>query len=395
AYLVVHGLFLFLIVSYLLARTFGRPADPFLRRLALTHRYRDRLEQLGRAARLAGVRGLPVGESRQVLLALLLLGLFLAEAFFFIPGLIPFTRADPDLVETGAYAYRGLAVLGLGLPIALMGLLFLFRPGLSPSQRLWAYLVLLGLGMTLGVEVIVLQGDIGRMNTVFKFYLQVWLLWGVAAAAALAWLVPRLRRWQSGRGAWLGVLTLLLFMAALYPPLATSAKIRDRFDPSLGPGLDGWAYMTTAHYWDPNNAQYDLKWDLEAIHWLLDNVRGTPVILEGQTPEYRWGSRYSVNTGLPTVLGWNWHQRQQRAAAGEQEVWARANDVAMAYNTLDPKLAQAILDQYNVRYIIVGPLERAYYEPAGLEKFDQMVAAGALRVVFRNEGVTIYQVADR
>ncbi len=395
AYLVVHGLFLFLIVSYLLARTFGRPADPFLRRLALTWRYRHRRERLARAARIVGVRGLPVAESLQLLLVLLGLGLLLAEILFIVPGLIPFTRPNAEALEQGAYAYRGLGVLALGLPIALAGLLLLFRPGLSPVKRLWTYLVLLGLAMTLGVEVIVLQGDIGRMNTVFKFYLQVWLLWGVTAAAALAWLVPRLRRWQVGRGLWLGILTLLLSCAALYPPLATSAKIRDRFDPSLGPGLDGWAYMTTAHYWDPNNAQYDLKWDLEAIYWLLDNVSGTPVILEGQTPEYRWGSRYAINTGLPTVLGWNWHQRQQRAAAGEQEVWARANDVAMAYNTLDPKHAQAILDQYGVRYIIVGPLERAYYEAAGLEKFDQMVEMGLLQVVFRNKEVTIYRVEDR
>ena len=60
-------------------------------------------------------------------------------------------------------------------------------------------LVLLGLAMGLGVEVIVIEGDIGRMNTVFKFYLQVWLMWGVAAAAALAWMVPRLRRWSQER----------------------------------------------------------------------------------------------------------------------------------------------------------------------------------------------------
>ena len=153
------------------------------------------------------------------------------------PGPTPDCRCD----ARGAYAYRGLSVFALGLPVGLLGLLLLFRPGLSPTERLWAYLVLLGLAMTLGVEVIVIEGDIGRMNTVFKFYLQVWLMWGVAAAAALAWLVPRVRRWRLGRGLWLGILAVLLFFAALYPPLATSAKIRDRFDPDLraGPGRLG------------------------------------------------------------------------------------------------------------------------------------------------------------
>ena len=414
AYLVVHGLFLYAIVSYLVARTLGRGStspvlsgdaqslhpgeglptggdtlrpDPLLRRLHLTLRYWAKRRRLREAAAIAGVRGLPV--SALVWLALVVL--ILLEIFFIAPGLIPFTQANADLVESSAYGYRGLSVLALGLPVAILGLLLLFRPGLSPTERLWAYLVLLGLAMTLGVEVIVIQGDIGRMNTVFKFYLQVWLMWGVAAAAALAWLVPRLRRWP-GRMWWGVILAVLLFFAALYPPLATSARVRDRFDASQGPGLDGWAYMKTAHYHDPNGQEYDLKWDLEAIRWMLDNVVGSPVILEGQTPEYRWGGRYSINTGLPTVLGWNWHQRQQRAAANDQEVWNRANDVAAIYNTPITQTAESLLHKYEVRYVIVGPLERAYYEATGLNKFEWMVAEGALQVAFRNQGVTVYEV---
>ena len=388
AYLIVHGLFLFLIISYLCARTLSRrERDPLLRRLALTIRYRHAADRLRRAARIAGVRGLPPGCAVWIGLAILAL----VEVVFLVPGLTSFTRANPEWVAQGAYAYRGLVVFALGLPLGVLGWLLLFRRNLEPEERLWAFLVLLGLAMSLGVEVIVLQGDIGRMNTVFKFYLQVWLMWGVAAAVALAWLLPRLERWRSGRGWWLGGLALLLACAALYPPLAASAKVRDRFDPDLGPGLDGWAYMQTAHYFDPNNAQYDLKWDLEAIRWLTDNVIGSPVILEGNTPEYRWGSRYSVNTGLPTVLGWNWHQRQQRGPLGEEEVRQRLADIATIYNTPLSSLAEELLRRYRVRYIIVGPLERAYYELSGLAKFEEMAAGGRLRVVFRNEGVTIYQ----
>jgi hypothetical protein len=36
-------------------------------------------------------------------------------------------------------------------------------------------------------------------------------------------------------------------------------------------------------------------------------------------------------------------------------------------------------------------LERAYYEPAGLDKFDRMAAEGTLETVFRNDQVTIYE----
>jgi YYY domain-containing protein len=395
AYLVVHGLFLFAIVSCLLARVIGeRRRVPLLHRLELTLRYWKEPDRLRRAARIAGVEGLPVNPLIWVGLALLAL----LEIAFLVPGLVGFTRPDAELAANGAYAYRGLAVFALGLPIAILGLLLLFRrdgrgPHLSPGERLWAYLVLLGLAMSLGVEVIVLQGDIGRMNTVFKFYLQVWLMWGVAAAVGLAWLLPRVRRWRVGRGPWLGALGVLVFLAALYPPLAAAAKVDDRFDPTLGGGLDGWAYMETASYGDPIGQQYDLKWDLDAIQWMLDNVVGSPVILEGQTPEYRWGARYSINTGLPTVLGWNWHQRQQRAAADDQVVWTRANDVATIYNTPAVDVAMSLLRQYGVRYVIVGPLERAYYDPKGLDKFEQMATTGLLQTDFQNEGVTIYEVA--
>ena len=217
-------------------------------------------------------------------------------------------------------------------------------------------------------------------------------MWGVAAAAALAWMMNRVQSWRQGRGWWLGFLTLLLFFASLYPPLAASAKIRDRFATHPGPSLDGWDYMELAPYHDPAGEQYELKWDLEAIRWLLDNVVGSPVILEGHAPEYRWGARYSINTGLPTVLGWNWQQRQQRAAAGDEEVWDRATDIAYIYNEPIPALIEPMLDKYNVRYIIVGPLERAYYLSIGLDKFEQMVSDGSLRAVFQNEGVTIYEV---
>ena len=45
-----------------------------------------------------------------------------------------------------------------------------------------------------------------------------------------------------------------------------------------------------------------------------------------------------------------------------------------------------------MRYVVVGPLERAYYEPAGLDKFEQMAAAGLLDTVYSNQEVTIYKV---
>jgi uncharacterized membrane protein len=63
------------------------------------------------------------------------------------------------------------------------------------------------------------------------------------------------------------------------------------------------------------------------------------------------------------VVGWNWHQRQQR---GFMSTWVedRVNDVGNFYNSLDIEHPQ-FLEKYDVRYIIVGPLERAAYTPRG------------------------------
>jgi uncharacterized membrane protein len=160
--------------------------------------------------------------------------------------------------------------------------------------------------------------------------------------------------------------------------------------------LDGMAYMTEAVYDDggPDDspgATYPLAGDYAAIRWLEDNVEGSPVVLEGNTPLYRWGSRVSVYTGLPTVLGWDWHQTQQRAGYGSL-IEERKDDVETmlggrgSFGRIKP-----LLDKYHVRYIYIGELERTYYDAAGLRKFAQAAAAGELTVVYDADGVTIYR----
>ncbi len=49
--------------------------------------------------------------------------------------------------------------------------------------------------LTLMVELIVLRGDIGRMNTVFKFYLQVWTMFSISGQPRSGWLWPALADW--------------------------------------------------------------------------------------------------------------------------------------------------------------------------------------------------------
>jgi uncharacterized membrane protein len=152
--------------------------------------------------------------------------------------------------------------------------------------------------------------------------------------------------------------------------------------------------MTWSAYCD-HDSFLPLAYDYEAIRWMQDNVAGSPVIAEAQSFDlYRMSSRYAWFTGLPDVVGWDYHTRQHNAAIPTQFVTDRGNEIIAFYDTLDIQAALQFIRRYGVRYVIVGPMEQAYYGPSGgLGKFDAMVSQGLLSVVHRNPGVTIYAVS--
>lgn len=280
------------------------------------------------------------------------------------------------------------------LPLAAWAGMLILRPGQPDAKRIVLFLIGSGLMLTLMVEVIVLRGDIGRMNTVFKFYLQVWTMFAVSAGAALAWLVPAADDWTQGwRWIWQIAFVLIVGAASLYPMMATMAKIDDRIAENIPLSLDGMAFMPYSTYTD-EWGQMDLGQDYQAIRWLLENVEGSPVIVEANLRNlYRWGSRYTIFTGLPAVVGWEWHQQQQRAVVPGTWITERILEIDGFYQTEDLQQAADFLRKYNVRYIIVGQQERGHYPGPGLEKFEQ--ADGILWVeVFRYGDTVIYQVIE-
>jgi uncharacterized membrane protein len=292
-----------------------------------------------------------------------------------------------------------LLVLGAGiswlvLPLAAWAGVLLLRPGLPDSKRVVLFLVGTGLVLTLMVEVVVLRGDIGRMNTVFKFYLQVWTLLAISAAAGLGWLASGLRRWQPNwRTGWQIALAILVAGAALYPLLGGLAKIKDRMTPLAPHTLDGMTYMAYSTYAD-TWGEMDLSQDYKAIRWIQENVPGSPVIVEANLRDlYRWGSRFSINTGLPGVTGWEWQQQQQRVVVPGNRISARIQEIDDFYLTQDLELARTFLQKYGVKYIILGQQERGKYPGPGLEKFP--AADGVLwREVYREADTLIYEVLD-
>ncbi|MFN2189184.1 MAG: DUF2298 domain-containing protein, partial [Candidatus Promineifilaceae bacterium] len=293
---------------------------------------------------------------------------------------------------------KGYYIVPLAIPVALLAGVLALRPGISTARRILLVLISGAVTLTLLVEFIVLDGDIGRMNTVFKFYLQVWVMLSIVGgvAAVISWGVlqnrPKLRR------TWSAVLILLLLAAALYPVLATKAKWDIRMDSDTAITLDSMAFMESTTYYDTafdgSSKSVDLSYDYDAIRWMQENIEGTPIIAEahGSNPYRQVANRVAMYTGLPSIVGWDWHQRQQRAILPGTLVTNRINDVNALYTSSSIEQAMAILEKYGVQYVYSGQLEWIYYPPSGLVKFDEMVDQGLLDEVYRNGGVSIYEV---
>ncbi len=309
-------------------------------------------------------------------------------------------------IALATVGYGTLAVLSallLTVSVPLLGWLFLRRwrwggdatgvRGSAPFHLLPLGLLAVALAIGAVVDVLVLRGDIDRQNTVFKLYLQAWLFFSLAGAYAL-WHLGFVRGWFTRPRLWTGVwtagLVALVAASAVYPVLGTQARLDQRFV-STPLTLDGTVYMEHAVYVDQGETV--LRWDLEAMEWLRDNLDGTPVVLDGRTPLYRWGSRVSVYTGLPTVLGWDWHQIQQRCGLDPcPAVHERVADVHLIYAGESEDETEDLLRRYRVDYVYVGQTERQYYPAEGLAKFEAMAGDGVLSVAYENPEVTVYRV---
>jgi YYY domain-containing protein len=318
----------------------------------------------------------------------------------------------------------GYHVPALLLPLVWLAFLLLLRPDTDEGETFAGLLLFTGLLLLLGVEFFFLRDFLGggayyRMNTLFKFYIQVWVMLGVTAAFLLpsiySWLWTRSSdgvhkaaraRWTAVNLAWQGGVTLLMVAVLTYPLLGTPTRVRDRFDYSPPVGtLDGMAYMTVGTLVWPQGNPINLEYDYQAIRWLQANVKGTPVVAEAKVGYYREGGmRVSAYTGLPMPLG-GLHQSEQR---WPDEVGQRDGLYTEFWNTPDTERAWQLIKELNISYVYIGQLELSLYNPnlsslvgqwslnpGGFYKFDQLVAQGRLTVAYQNEHTRIYHVVDR
>ncbi|MDT8307176.1 MAG: DUF2298 domain-containing protein, partial [Anaerolineae bacterium] len=282
---------------------------------------------------------------------------------FLLPALISARLGSPWLVLF-------LALL-LGATVMLWHSILSRRDGEGAAEATLPFALLLlftGLLLAIGPEFVYLRDVFGqRLNTIFKFYYQAWVLFGVAAIYGLGYLWQRARAVAFVAGAAYGALLLVALSFSYFAVGSRAAEYGGE------PGLNGISFYA------PD--------EQEAILWLRDNVPGTAVVLEAVHPEggqYSDFARVSASTGLPTVLGWVGHEHQWRGDTVETSV--RKPAVELIYSSRDWPQTAAALNEYGVSYIYVGPREVATYGSIANEKFD-----ARLEVAFTNDTVTIYR----
>ncbi len=409
----------------------------------------------GRVAVQSGLDARPTGCERWLSLAL--------RRFDRLPRLLYLHRL---LVQPSASYLFGLALLPLSLLMAagsllwqrsvlalcLVGLglaiLLLWRRGrqADPGNLFVALLTATGLAVLAGTQVIYLKdflqgGDWYRMNTLFKFFSQVWIIWGVAAAIAVpqiwnnfiaTYAAPKFVKTRSpkpteenspefvassvaeGRAAtvlptslvkekrvnwslrlgWSLVFLLLLVVSLAYPVWGTPVRLDQRFNgwqPAFGT-LNGLDYMRQGVYTVPDtNTPIELKYDWEAIEWLLGHVRGNAVVVESADLEYyrAGGSRVASLTGLSGVSGM--HEGEQRYG---EDVSKRNDWLHEFWSTPDVARMRQMLDELPVALVYAGQLEQDRH-PDGVKKLEQLAALGVLTPIFRNERTVVYAVPRR
>jgi len=304
-------------------------------------------------------------------------------------------------------------------------------------------LIIWGVLLTLGPEFVYLKDQFSvRMNTIFKFYFQAWILWGLASSYAIIVIWRKAGTWGLiSRIIMLiaGISGLIAMFFTIIPgplnkialvemdPTRFGAYIQDWLFLVMGFGLivlviislikKKWtnilriAIITTIcmgivypiiSLWNKTNgfkpypgltldgvAYFrEVSPDLmEAVDWLSQAPLG--VMVEAVSPtggSYSGYARVSTFSGMPTVLGWIGHELQWRG--GGEEMGSRQADIKILYTTNSWEDTLSIMNMYNIRYIYIGDLELSTYS-VNINKFEDH-----LNIAFQNTNVTIYEMLN-
>jgi uncharacterized membrane protein len=269
-------------------------------------------------------------------------------------------------------AERVLTLVMLGLVSGLSAVLLLRkeRSENPPISHFISLLALMGALLILFPEFLYLKDLFNtRMNTVFKFYFAAWVIWSIAAAFAAVEIFPRR---VSLREVGKGLALLPLLMGLVYPGISIVTKT-NAFKPFNGRTLNGIQHLQVS-----NPSDYD------AITWLNENIDASAIAEAAKLgSSYSRYGRIAAHTGIPAVIGWDFHQVQWRGTADPQG--SRTSDLQVLFETPDWMRALEIVSRYNIDIVYIGRLERETYRPLNERKFDTF-----MDLVYENAEVKIF-----
>jgi uncharacterized membrane protein len=184
-----------------------------------------------------------------------------------------------------------------------------------------------------------------------------------------------------------GVFGALLALGLLYPVGATIGRIRDTSG-MTNPHLDGLAFMKEREPRPQSDAHDYDKDDAALIEWLNSNPAADVTETLAEVPGlqmYQGYNRFSIYTGLPTLLGWEYQVGQQLGSRTGGVLQQRLRDAEIIYGA-NETAATVLMKRYHVRWVVVGGLERKTYAAPGLDKFQRLavpVAMSGQSVLYR------------
>jgi YYY domain-containing protein len=273
-------------------------------------------------------------------------------------------------VLAGLLLFAGVGVAAAAAAVAAW-LLAERRPPASIDRLGWA-LVAAAMLLTAAVEVVhvddLFAGSYERVVTVFKVYLQAWILLGVACTMLLASLGRhrlRVRR---------VLVAVVLVVGLVYPVAGTASRLRS---------LAAAHTLTTRQH-----LEQALGPEVVALDWLAANARTGDVVLEAPGPPYGWNGRMATFTPAATMLAWDYHEATWRNSL--PLVREREALVDRLFTDADPETTRALLAEHEVRFVVVGRLERERYGEQVMERFSDLG-----EVVVEEPGVRLIRLRGR
>ncbi len=213
-----------------------------------------------------------------------------------------------------------------------------------------------------------------RMNTIFKFYYQGWLLFGLVTA----YVAGVALRGRGGSGVLmngLALLSVVLVAAGLvFPAAAVYGKTGGFGAQTLT--LDAGAYLGVSA---PDVAA--------AVAWVRANTATDALVLEAKGRSYNSGdNRISTLTGRPTLVGWDGHERQWRGDSFGEMAGGRSEAIETIYSRGSVSEVADTVAAWGIDYVFVGPVEVSEY---GVTSARMAVLERALVPVFASGDVRI------